>query len=89
MNPQMLSDSMISSADIQSQQISANQAKSRISNGLGNINAATAMVSNVDQLKKKYPKLFKEILQEMAMTVCDEMQKHAAKMKEIMRKNET
>ena len=49
--------------------------------------ATTTMVSNMDQLKAKEPKLYKMMSDALAQNICDELKKHADRMKELYRKN--
>ncbi len=47
----------------------------------------TTMVSDMDQLKTKEPKLYKMISDTLAKNICEELKRHADRMKELYREN--
>ncbi len=51
--------------------------------------ASKVIVTSMEELKEKYPKFHEQVLQQWAKHICDDLRKHAAKMKEISRKNLT
>ncbi len=73
MDPSGLTNAMTGSFDVQSEQISANAAQAGLNSGMTGASAATAMVGSTAELKAKYPKVYKEIVQGIAMNICNQM----------------
>lgn len=49
-------------------------------------NEKFSSVSNMNELKERAPDLYKAMMQGLAMNICNEMQKHQKRFKEILRK---
>lgn len=55
-----------------------------IAQSQGSLTTSTT-ISSLDQLKKKAPKLYKQMLEGIAMNICRDMKDHQERLKKLMR----
>lgn len=58
----------------------------KIAEGTQNFDSATR-ISSVEQLQKQAPELWKAMLQGIALSICNQMEDHTRRLRELMRKS--
>jgi hypothetical protein len=77
------------SQDVAAQQAAAEGATTTATKkGLSADAAANTFVTNANQLKEKAPEVYNAMVDSLARKICDDLKKHAARMKKIMREGQ-